>query len=177
MKKSITFVAAIAVLSIPLFAENKVGKLTGIQITDSEATISIAEGLINPFEENGFTKSGDISVTVPLDVAVEIHHPKMDNETSFTPKNRDDEKLRMPSLSLKQLKIDQLIQVVYSEDGKTVTKIQVQPDMHGPRHEMAACRPEKKDDGNSFRKDTDEDEDKSSRRRNMFMPNDTSSYR
>ncbi len=172
MKKSITFVAAIAVLSIPIFAENKVGKITGIQLKDTEATISIAEGLINPFEEDGFTKNGDANVTIPLDVAIEIHHPKMAKEPSFLPKNRDDEKERMPSLSLKQLKIDQLIQVVYSDDGKTVTKILVQPDMNGPRHEMAACHPEKRDDGNRYRKDADEDEDRSSRKRDMFRHNE-----
>ena len=34
--------------------------MTGIQVKDNEAIVSIAEGLINPFEEGGFTKSGDV---------------------------------------------------------------------------------------------------------------------
>ncbi len=193
MKKSITFVAAIAVLSIPLFAENKVGKITGIQLKDNEAVINVAEGLINPFAEDSFVKSGDFSISVPLDIAVEFSFPKLARMPKRLPpmeaesdKDANDETDKengldrapaMPKLEVKQLKIDQLLQVVYEEDGKTVSKIQVLPGMIGPRHKMAACHPGKAGDGNPFWKDEDDSEDKSSRKRNMFMPNNRSNYR
>ena len=148
MKKITMVVAAAAVFGIPLFAQNKVGKVTGIQVKDNEAVVSIAEGLINPFEEGGFTKSGDASVTVPLDVAVEFYFPRMAKAAEgFQPKDADgrkrdgraddrraetqdektDEKPAFPTLEVKNLKIDQLVQVVYAEDGKTVSKIQALP--------------------------------------------------
>ena len=165
MKKIVMVIAAAAVFGIPLFAQNKVGKVTGIQVKDNEAIVSIAEGLINPFEEGGFTKSGDASVTVPLDVAVEFYFPRMGKAPEgFQPKDADvrkkaDEKWaekkdeakmpEFPKLEVKNLKIDQLVQVVYAEDGKTVSKIQAMPTMMGGFHPMANafhCGP----DGNRF---------------------------
>lgn len=148
MKKITMIVAAAAVFGIPLFAQNKVGKVTGIQVKDNEAIVSIAEGLINPFEEGGFTKSGDANVTVPLDVAVEFYFPRMAKAADgFQPKDADgkkrdartddkraenqdekaDKKPEFPKLEVKNLKIDQLVQVVYAADGKTVEKIQALP--------------------------------------------------
>ena len=160
MKKIVMVMAAAAVFGIPLFAQNKVGKVTGIQVKDNEAIVSIAEGLINPFEEGGFTKSGDSSVTVPLDVAVEFYFPRMGKAPDgFQPKDGDtrkkaDEKWgdrkdeakrpEFPKLEVKNLKIDQLVQVVYAEDGKTVSKIQTMPTMMGGFHPMAnafPCKP------------------------------------
>ena len=136
MKKITMIVAAAAVFGIPLFAQNKVGKVTGIQVKDNEAIVSIAEGLINPFEEGGFTKSGDANVTVPLDVAVEFYFPRMAKAADgFPPKDagekkqdeKADKKPAFPALDVKNLKIDQLVQVVYAADGKTVEKIQALP--------------------------------------------------
>lgn len=158
MKKIVMVVAAAAVFGIPLFAQNKVGKVTGIQVKDNEAVVSIAEGLINPFEEGGFTKSGDASVTVPLDVAVEFYFPRMGKAPEGIPekdadakKKGDDKRERpeMPKLEVKNLKIDQLVQVVYAEDGKTVSKIQTMPMFPAPVHPMAKAFPGQPD-GNRF---------------------------
>ena len=172
MKKIVMVVAAAAVFGIPLFAQNKVGKVTGIQVKDNEAIVSIAEGLINPFEEGGFTKSGDASVTVPLDVAVEFYFPKMGKAPEGIPakdadakKKADDRRERrdeksaerpeMPKLEVKNLKIDQLVQVVYAEDGKTVSKIQTLPMFSAPVHPMAKAFPGKPDGDRFVRPDWD----------------------
>lgn len=184
MKKITMVVAAAAVFGIPLFAQNKVGKVTGIQVKDNEAVVSIAEGLINPFEEGGFTKSGDASVTVPLDVAVEFYFPRMAKAAEgFQPKDADgrkrdgrtddrraekqdetaDEKPAFPTLEVKNLKIDQLVQVVYAEDGKTVSKIQALPLFPAAGHPMAKAFPGRPDssrfqnDGNRDRPDRNGD--------------------
>ena len=162
MKKITMVIAAAAVFGIPLFAENKVGKVTGIQVKENEAIVSIAEGLINPFEEGGFTKSGDANVTVPPDVAVEFYFPKMAKAPEgFQPKDADgkkrdartddkraenqdekaDKKPEFPKLEVKNLKIDQLVQVVYAADGKTVEKIQIQPMMFGRVNCVAHFKP------------------------------------
>ncbi|MBQ3800491.1 MAG: hypothetical protein II837_09375 [Treponema sp.] len=159
MKKIVMVVAAAAVFGIPLFAQNKIGKVTGIQVKDNEAVVSIAEGLINPFEEGGFTKSGDASVTVPLDVAVEFYFPRMAKAPEGIPekdadakKKGDDksERPEMPKLEVKNLKIDQLVQVVYAEDGKTVSKIQAMPVFSAPVHPMTKAAFSGKPDGNRF---------------------------
>jgi hypothetical protein len=158
--KKIVMVVAAAALSIPLFAQNKVGKVTGIQVKDNEAIVSLAEGLLNPFEEGGFTKSGDSSVTVPIDVAVEFYFPKMGKAPEgFPPRdadeNRDDSRRpEFPKLEVKNLRIDQLVQIVYAEDGKTVEKIQLQPMMPAFHPGMAHFGP------GSFR-DKDDDRFKS----------------
>lgn len=154
MKKIVMVVAAVAVFGIPLFAQNKVGKVTGIQVKGNEAIVSIAEGLINPFEEGGFTKSGDASVTVPIDVAVEFYFPRMGKAPEgFPAKDADDKKKaddkrerpEMPKMEVKNLKIDQLVQVVYAEDGKTVSKIQTLPMFSAPVRPMAKAFPGKPD--------------------------------
>ena len=163
MKKAVFIAAALATLSIPLFAENKVGKLTGIQVKDSEVVLSIAEGLVNPFAEDGFVKSGNLTVSVPLDVAVEFYVPQRNREPDrpapdadgakdvrkkkdATAEKRSDEERggpRRPALKASQLKIDQLVQVVYGEDGKSVAKIQTLPTMQGG---MAKAGPGKPDE-------------------------------
>ena len=174
MKKIVMVVAAAAALSIPLFAENKVGKITGIQVGESNATISLAEGLLNPFDESGFTKSGDSSVTVPLDVAVEFYFPRRgrladDRKAEARPQKEDvkedeakkDEAKRpeFPTLNVKNLRIDQLVQVVFAEDGKTVEKIQLQPMMPAFQPGMAKAFPGRPGangfnrDGNGFNRD------------------------
>ena len=151
MKKIVMFAAAVA-LSIPLFAENKVGKVTGIQVNDKTATINLAEGLINPFSEDFFSKSGESTVTVPIDVAVEFYFPKRPNAPE-APKakdndKREDKKMEPPKLEVKNLKVDQMVQVVYAQDGKTVEKIQVQPMMMGGPHPDMAKDDRKASDKN-----------------------------
>lgn len=182
MKKIVMVVAAAAVFGIPLFAQNKVGKVTGIQVKDNEAVVSIAEGLINPFEEGGFTKSGDASVTVPLDVAVEFYFPWMGKAPKDIPAkdadsskknfdvrrgdNADDKQAKlpeMPKLEVKNLKIDQLVQVVYAEDGKTVSKIQAMPTFSAPVRPMASAFPGRPDGKRFDRQDKDSGNDNGNR--------------
>lgn len=156
MKKVVMVVALAAVFGIPLFAQNKVGKVTGVQVQENQVVVNIAEGLINPFEEGGFTKSGDSSVTVPLDLAVEFYFPMMgrrpegkqpEDKKAGTASQADESKTpEFPKLEVKNLKIDQMVQVVYAEDGKTVEKIQTLPMMMGARFPMAKAFPGKPGD-------------------------------
>lgn len=72
---------ALALVCTPLFAEQKVGRLTGISVTGETATLTIEEGALNPFSQDGFiATNGVFTQTVPLNVAVEFFAPKGPHE-------------------------------------------------------------------------------------------------
>ncbi len=149
MKKSILIGSfVLAAFCLPSFAENKVGKVTGISVDGENATLTVAVGHIDPFAESGFTYTGEtFTETVPLDIPVEVVMPHMKDDmpvrqerAKMTPpnasspnRNVNQEVQERPQLEVKKLGIDQLVSIVYAEDGNAgVEKIQVTAP-HRPR--------------------------------------------
>ena len=143
MKKTIIVSACVAAfLCAQSFAENATGKITGISVTDSTATVTIAEGVVDPFSNEGFTASGKtITETIPLDTAVQFFVPapkrakapsaKEESKTAKKAPARPENTAKavrpqFPKLSVKQLHIDQLVSFVYAEDDTSVEKILIQ---------------------------------------------------
>lgn len=144
MKKTIILSACIAAaLCAQSFAENATGKITGISVSDSTASITIAEGVVDPFSNTGFTASGKtITESMPLNVAVEFFRPSPKSDKKVQkdlPARPNMQKAgnafpRAPKMNVKQLHIDQLVSFVYAENDSTVEKILIQaPKIQAPK--------------------------------------------
>lgn len=152
MKKTIILSACIAAaLCAQSFAENATGKITGISVSDSTASITIAEGVVDPFSNTGFTASGKtITESMPLNVAVEFFRPSPKSDKMVQknlPARPNMQKAgnafpRAPKMSVKQLHIDQLVSFVYAENDSTVEKVLIQaPKIQASKMPSAARQP------------------------------------